>query len=94
MVQPEQIFYSPDNETVDGKAPDKEALLRQALVGAGFLDGDGKSNMKGIGPTFTHIYEVQQTINVKEWFVPIICVTVTLLLSTDAKQNGSLLMVA
>ncbi|XP_033639505.1 integrin alpha-9-like [Asterias rubens] len=58
VVQPEQIFYSPDNETVDGKAPDKEALLRQALVGAGFLDGDGKSNMKGIGPTFTHIYEV------------------------------------
>ncbi|XP_071803446.1 integrin alpha-9-like [Asterias amurensis] len=58
VVQPEQIFYSPDNETMDGKAPDKEALLRQALVGAGFLDGDGKSNMKGIGPTFTHIYEV------------------------------------
>ena len=61
-MQPEQIFYSPDNETIDGKAPDKEALLRQALVGAGFLDGDGKSNMKGIGPTFTHIYEVQQVL--------------------------------
>ncbi len=58
VVQPEQIFYSPDNETIDGKAPDKETLLRQALIGAGFLDGDGKSNMKGIGPTFTHIYEV------------------------------------
>lgn len=60
VVQPQQIFYSPDNDTTNGKAPDKQALLRQALVGAGFLDGEGMASMKGIGPTFAHVYEVRQ----------------------------------
>ena len=52
------MFYLPDNETIDGKPPDKKVLLTQALEAAGILDGGGSSDTKAIGPAFTHVYEV------------------------------------
>ncbi|XP_022083756.1 integrin alpha-9-like [Acanthaster planci] len=58
-VQPEQLFYFPDNETIDGKTPDKEALLRAALEAAGILEGEVTSTDKAIGPSFAHAYEAR-----------------------------------
>ncbi|XP_038044656.1 integrin alpha-9-like [Patiria miniata] len=60
VMQPEQLFYFPDNETIDGEAVGKDDLLRTALERAGILNGEGSgsTDREAIGPTFTHVYEV------------------------------------